>query len=559
MEPGRCTEFWRNGMSGQDLAECKRLCENGKFYLPQPAQTDLFKTIFHEKARRLRPDAEFYDATRESTQKVINKLQEFWLEVFAQLSTIDCENEYDKRMHNARKAAKSHSEIPCPRKDANEPWAAHLDQFPPMEGFCNDVATAIEFLEKHVEVSDAPLEVYKKEALLLVEAQIQQQTWRERWERVQPNKKSAIYYLMTIRHYYCALIDVLFGVWPAPGRCLFHQGHSARLRTYDRLRNTNPNCIYNELYFWQGTDAFNRSRAPVPLDILDASYVETNGPFRFEKTDRLQEHLTVTKDLKIRVFCDWNRFLMLHVHEVLRNMNPPPRTLEDTKKGPPPKEQPSDRIKFVELSLGHYNKEYGFEPYRIRYFAQELLLTYLVLFYSHLRPADFRKPDAVMVPAQGLDGPEHGNSWKTWARKRRNIHDHIESANLESTGATDQEIQVQYQIDKPRPSVKVAKRLELDVGDLDELADFSDGWGYDISAPTYSDQFTRLFRGRLEDLHETLLTWKPYHFWEMKYKGYGDVRGIEWYGFYASLIFGLISILVLYFAILQFSQKWFPS
>ena len=269
---------------------------------------------------------------------------------------------------------------------------------------------------------------------------------------------------------------------------------------------------------------------------------------RFEKTDRLQEHLTVTKDLKIRVFCDWKRFLMLHVHEVLRNMNPPPRTLDDTKKGPPPKEQPSDRIKFVELSLSHYNKEYGFESYRIRYFAQELLLTYLVLFYPHLRPADLK------ISAR----PNNGNRWNMWIRNRRNMRDSIESANLESTGSTDQEI-TQCRTDNFQPAVRIAKRLELNVGDLDDLADFSDGWGYDISAPTYSDQFTRLFRSRLEDLHETLLTWKPYHFWEMRYKGYGDVRGIEWYGFYASLVFGIIGLFVFYFAILQFSQKWFPN
>src|SRR5271154_3367944 len=80
----------------------------------------------------------------------------------------ECENEYDKLKHNPRKAAKSHSEIPCPSKDINEPWAMHLNQFPPLEGFCNDVTITIQFLQKHVEVSDAPLEIYKKEALLLV-------------------------------------------------------------------------------------------------------------------------------------------------------------------------------------------------------------------------------------------------------------------------------------------------------------------------------------------------------------------------------------------------------
>ena len=53
------------------------------------------------------------------------------------------------------------------------------------------------------------------------------------------------------------------------------------------------------------------------------------------------------------------------------------------------------------------------------------------------------------------------------------------------------------------------------------------------------------FRARLIKLHDTLKEWKPKTVWEMRHRGYGGVNPIGLYGFYFSIVVGMIAIVAL--------------
>ena len=56
----------------------------------------------------------------------------------------------------------------------------------------------------------------------------------------------------------------------------------------------------------------------INVNHLDAKYVQSNGPFRFKPTKRLEDHLVVTSKDEILIYTDWKKWAGIKYHRVLR-------------------------------------------------------------------------------------------------------------------------------------------------------------------------------------------------------------------------------------------------
>jgi hypothetical protein len=204
------------------------------------------------------------------------------------------------------------------------------------------------------------------------------------------------------RNYICAAFDAIFGLWEAPGHCLFHLGKDpsekdpethphpgARDHEHWVINGESiPRCIHSGLYFWEKAparpdttfddkteDDVNKT-ASVSLVAIDARLIQTRVPFKFEKTDRIDNHLVIDKSgelNKILIFTDWQRFLMLRHHKVLAY---------DSRR-----DYPEDEVTLFQLlsrSTRSAVDRIGGRGGDVRYIAYELLQTYALLFYRNI-------------------------------------------------------------------------------------------------------------------------------------------------------------------------------
>jgi hypothetical protein len=114
--------------------------------------------------------------------------------------------------------------------------------------------------------------------------------------------------------YKFGLSDALLGLWPQPKQPSF-------LHDRDRNESTAGGSLQSILSCLDLNHRHSKSIPVLDSSILDASFIVSNGPFRFQKTAFLHEHLTV-QDKDILIFTDLEKLAGMRHHAVLQNENP---------------------------------------------------------------------------------------------------------------------------------------------------------------------------------------------------------------------------------------------
>lgn len=219
------------------------------------------------------------------------------------------------------------------------------------------------------------------------------ESWKKRWDHLNQSQQH-MFSKDVMRNYICGVIDAMFGLWPAPGQCVFHQRSksSAQERPRDEEQRGHwvwteqkpPRCIKSGLYFWEklptqpdiGSEDRNEEnvehQASVSLETMDAILIETRLPYRFKSTPDLHKHLTI-KDPNILVYTNWRRFLMLRYHRVLIA---DARTDYD--------DEQLSRFQLFSRSIRTGEQRINGKGGDVRFIAYELIRTYHLLFYREV-------------------------------------------------------------------------------------------------------------------------------------------------------------------------------
>lgn len=329
--------------------------------------------------------------------------------------------------------------------------------------------------------------------------------WEGRWEGLGHWQKEIARSSTIRRNYACAVIDVLLGIWMAPGRCLFHDGWlglnekvpSNTTETWRRSRWAStdaavPRCVQKQLYFWeqlppqvdtQHEDVSHiNSEASESLLYLDACYIQYRGPFTFESTPRVSEHLLITEDRKILIYTGWKRLLMLrHLKVLVDNSMISVDEISNLQLLSRSIQSPEDR-------------SYG-KGGDVRYIAYELLHTYFLLFYRRVSENDW----------QGSTGEKEEGP----------LYDHTHTLSYrpfsDSSEAIAQNLKLPSKQTDPRLVQEVCEMFSTPYPQLPASGEF------------------KIFRKRLENLNKTLVEWRPrsltHAFW---YQGYSQDSGAVW-------------------------------
>jgi len=409
---------------------------------------------------------------------------------------------------------------------------ANSDPAPPkiltISTVVDDVFTMIKILSQSVNhvpmgYSRNPMEQFKQKRL---------DSWRERWgDRIRESGD-------VWDEYPCAVCDAIFGLWPAKG----HKGKT--LFHYNKL-DWRYRCVAQMFSGINEDGVFEGSISDRHL--FDAAFIEANGPFRFEATHRLDQHLSVTRDHKILFFSDWKRWTSLCYHRILRNKNP--ETLFSN---------------MINVSLGRRQPSNRYAT-ASSHISGDIATTIRLCFHlkNQTRGRDSRPFWSAWLPTSALNYlPEtdvlsdaveaHFPTFlvERW-RSIPSIRLPFIFPSREALVARSGILSVGPWIPQIRASSRdaIAERIgiEMPVGkafeevaaQLEEEDDLGTIW------QLYP------FLGRAARLTTTLKSWKPKTVWELRYAGYGGVNPVELYGFYFGLGFGIIAIVALAVAIAQ--------
>jgi hypothetical protein len=246
--------------------------------------------------------------------------------------------------------------------------------------------------------------------------------------------------------------------------------------------------------------------AELGFHLFDASYIESHGPFRFEKTNRLDKHLTFDGK-KIRYYPDWRKWLFLDGHKVLR------------------------RARGANLKGWHTSFDTLVNSERVR--SRDIYYSSALLNISR----DILVNNILFFHQTTLRGKQR----RTCAKFRqfwRSIWSYVFRC-LPVLGVHDS-----------RSSRAVGKRLGVDLSDTDVL-DYCHLFG------THEDDFQSLFnacmpfRERAIKVQKKLREWKPTTILEMRYAGYGGVDPVSLYAFYFAIVLGIFTIVGLAIASAQ--------
>jgi hypothetical protein len=315
-----------------------------------------------------------------------------------------------------------------------------------------------------------------------------EEKWARRWSALDSDQFGLINSSKTRRNYICGLFDAMFGIWPAPGQCMLHEGQAPDARKSDywihgecpekdhwvRAENAVPRCINSGLYFWEKqppqpdvgretTRSNLKDGASISLEALDAFLIQSRVPFKFVKTSRLDQHLLITngEDKKnVLIYTDWQRFLMLRHHRVL---------VDDSSSEYPAEEL--SRFQLLSRSTRTAKDRLQGTGGDVRYIAYELLRTYALLFYRRISQDGYFKGQA--------------HSWFWWTGE----------------GSSSKEI-----------GENVGLWLEPPLEGWKELIEVFTG--LDREARPQSEDF-KIFGKRLEALNQELCSWKPYTTWDL--------------------------------------------
>jgi hypothetical protein len=399
-----------------------------------------------------------------------------------------------------------------------------VEPFPSLKHFVLDFFVLSEILKERIETKKIPTNIrYDQVTLWTSTTSAFGQSWLERfenmgvWGTVIGNSESIR------RHYVCALFDVMFGIWQAPGRCLFHDGwlgERANVITnteepwntsrWVSAESTVPRCIRKGLYFWEepsplpdtvteiNEEADMYKEARISLAYLDACFIEYRGPYRFKRANHLKDHLTVIahgSHKEILVYTDWKRLLMLRHHQVL---------LHDAKA----KSEDVSKLQLLSRSRKSPKDRRNGKGGDIRYIAYELLRTYELLFWRG-------------VSERTADG--HGY-----------LYHHTHTWDM-------------------RFFTKSSEEIAIDTLGMNDLLEVKKEIISMFSSPEFrlpdSSGFN-IFRLKLEGLNRELMEWRPRTVWHaLWYEGYSQDATSVWtnlitvylvpitlFGFIASLV-----------------------
>lgn len=401
-------------------------------------------------------------------------------------------------------------------------WAEiGVSPFPGLSDFVEDFHLLSRLLKERVKVASIPKYIRFDQITLWTDDNTEfARRWKNRWENKGTWGNKIANAASIRRNYVCGVFDVLFGLWQAPGRCMFHDGWLGgpivtnteqpwRTSRWASAGSAVPRCIHNGLYFWENapplpdtisygeTTSSLKNEASISLLYLDARFIEFRGPYRFKRAEHLRDHLTVvahTGKKEILIYTDWKRFLMLRHHEAL---------FEDS-------EPPSDEISRLQLLSRSQREPKDRRNGRggdIRYIAYELLHTYQLLFFRG-------------VTERTADG--HGYLYHHASRWDIQFGRSSEQIALETLGLHDLlEVKDEITAMFSTPDLR-----------LPESADFN------------------IFRLRLEALNRELMYWRPRTFWHVLwYLGYSEDSknslnaGIAAYALFVTIV-GLVGGLI---------------
>ena len=414
------------------------------------------------------------------------------------------------------------------------------DKFPHLEDFIKDIYHVLDkLLNDKFEMSNINDHVRMDQLLWWLEDKNSpfSRVWRARWQGIRGYE--VITSTRIQRDYICAIIDTLFGLWPAPGHCFLHdsaRGSDLKLPSqldvhgvqtenhWARAQDAIPRCINTGLYFWENlppepdvgdleiTKDDVENGASVSLVDLDAFLIERRLPFKFKVTNRLDMHLTITVDKEILIFPLWHRYLMLRHHKVLINDSSP--------------DYPEDQITLFQLhSRSNRTAE---ERVRgiggdVRFIAYELLQTYALLFFRDVSRGH----------------RQSGQCQRRGFRSKRGYY--YRQATVWGWPWLRQD---------PKNPDEIIDRLALGFGNGKGRPDSFMTLMEDIWEGDYFPQSGdfRFFGKRLEALNRELSVWKPSTLLEMlSYRGWVEEESNYWSLFLTAIsvfVFALVSLVL---------------
>lgn len=486
-------QYYDLHFANQEDFKCGEYGKKGSFVLPLKIREELYQKLFHFIEFDVEPEGKISESYVEDI--IASKVETIlWIENF--LITVLCVFETYK-----------------------------VRQFPQLNHFVYDFYDILDsFVETknynpRVKVTDLDKVVRIDQVTLWSDDPIFRANWEARWSYLDKPQYDVVVSNLTRRHYICGLFDAMFGIWQAPGHCMFHAGQdpsdfrpnsgpqthpNIHAKIEDRSHwviegRSIPRCIRSGLYFWEKSparpeDMLNDKTqedvdkaASVSLVSLDARLIQQRVPFQFKRAERLDEHLKVVKEEgynKILIYTDWRRFLMLRHHRIL---------VEDSRRDYPADEV--SRFQLVSRSTRSATDRIGGRGGDIRYIAYELLQTYALLFYRGVTDKDGEFKDlAPPMPWTYLPGPRKSSA----------------------------EISCELGL----KSLSQSKGFEQLVCVLADPGSGSDPQSADF----------RVFRHRLEALNDLLNAWKPSTLWQIwKWPGWVD-DGYSWWGFIIAVV-----------------------
>lgn len=223
---------------------------------------------------------------------------------------------------------------------------------------------------------------------------------------------------------------------------------------------------------------------------LDATTIESRGPFRFKATTNLEDHLTITPDKVILFYFQAQHFAPLYFSKVLH---------EDSVY------KPADKLRLFDLIVYHYRAEEPLCQVRtgIGYLYDELYRHYYLFFGQQAINQTSQKPrfglmDTIM---------------KNFRYKSRSSTEY-----------------------KPMAAEQIRRGFEERLHPM--------GHYYPQQMVDKVSQYRKedVFKYRLDSVHETLRNWTPQTVFELRYIGYGSVDPVNRYILLFTLVFGGIAI-----------------
>jgi len=425
----------------------------------------LYRQLFQNlPADRLEPGGSFLAPVVESHVDTIHGIQGFFLEI--------------------------------PLKEDNIDEDACL---PPFQEFLEDALVLIKVLKQEIP-SQVPLALQLENNPFVVLTFLRQKSWELRWRTAWDNLR------LTWEAYSTSLCDILFGISVAPTTT-----HAAMPRWHTQIASLLTGLAFGNR---------DPSAAPsISAKLLNATFIERCGPYRFERTSIVAEHLFITEDNHILVYGDWQKQFSLMLNNIVCG---PYEGLTTT----------FDWLVCEESCYRHAS--YCRSQYDS--LCVDLIATNLLFFMPEVTAVPTEKDDEI---AAKLD-PESGRSPKR-------LSSWIMTGHPEKLWIALRKLTLQRD-----RNLDIAKRVGIPLDDKTGLARFREvvtrryrrGRGNDgFVHPDRLLRFGSAFRERIDTLHDTLRNWKPQTIWEMRYSGYGGVDPITRYAFWFSTIFGVVAIL----------------